>query len=64
MEMTITPYMVLAANLTGMIEGGLGVSLIIFGIIGWPHTRYVLLWLLGRKPRRPRYGNAKRGYVP
>ena len=64
MEMTITPYILLVANLTGMIEGGLGVSLIIFGIIGWAHTRYVLLWLLGRKPRRPRYSNAKRGYVP
>lgn len=27
----------------GMLHGGLGVALIIFGILGWPRTKTVLL---------------------
>jgi uncharacterized membrane protein YesL len=43
MEPTIiTPLDLQAAYVSGMWHGGLGVGLIIFGIIGWPATRFVL----------------------
>ena len=38
----ITPDQLTSAYISGMWHGGLGVGLIIFGIIGWPATRYVL----------------------
>ena len=42
METIITPADLQSAYLDGMWHGGLGVALIIFGIIGWPATRFVL----------------------
>jgi hypothetical protein len=43
-----------SAYLDGMWHGGLGVGLIIFGIIGWPQTRFVLRTLFGFKAKRPK----------
>ena len=57
MDTIITPADLHAAYIDGMLHGGLGVALIIFGIIGWPATRFVLGVLakpVTRKPaRRP-----------
>jgi hypothetical protein len=57
METIITPADLQSAYLDGMWHGGLGVCLIIFGIIGWPATRYVLGVLAypftRRSPRTP-----------
>ena len=57
METIITPVDLQEAYVSGMWHGGLGVTLIIFGIIGWPATRFVLGVLIypftRRSPRTP-----------
>ncbi len=53
METIITPADLQSAYLDGMWHGGLGVGLIIFGIIGWPATRFVLGVLSRPFTRRP-----------
>jgi uncharacterized membrane protein YesL len=61
METIITPADLQSAYLDGMWHGGLGVGLIIFGIIGWPATRYVLgvlTYPFTRRPARKPIGSA------
>jgi hypothetical protein len=53
MDTIITPADLQSAYLDGMFRGGLGVGLIIFGIIGWPATRYVLGVLTSPFTRQP-----------
>ncbi len=57
METLITPADLQSAYFDGLWHGALGVGLIIFGIIGWPATRYVLGVLTypftRRSPRTP-----------
>jgi hypothetical protein len=53
MDTLITPDQLREAFLDGMFRGGLGVGLIIFGIIGWPATRFVLGVIFSPFTRRP-----------
>lgn len=46
MDVNVSSY------ISGLWHGGLGVTLIVFGIIGWPATRYVLGMLLSPFTRR------------
>jgi hypothetical protein len=60
MDSIITPADLHSAYLDGLFHGALGVTLIIFGVIGWPATRYVLGVLsqpVTRKPPRVPVGS-------
>ena len=41
-----------SAYISGLWHGGLGVALILFGLMGWPATRYVLRLLISPFTRR------------
>ncbi|MDD5585338.1 MAG: hypothetical protein PHY92_00075 [Alphaproteobacteria bacterium] len=47
----------LSAYISGVWHGGLGITLIIFGLIGWPSTRFILGQIISpfarRWPRKP-----------